>query len=245
LQNLNLDKDFSCKYRKTIYIIFIEFIRRVNSLAKQEILDALANAVIEMDEEEAKAKAQAALDENIAAYEAITDGLVKGMQVVGDKYEQEEYFIPEVLICSDAMNAGLEILQPHLPKESDGTAEKVVIGVVEGDTHDIGKNLVRIMMEAGGFEAYDLGRNVPLMQFVDKAEEVGASVVAMATLMTTTMDGMGTVVEELKKRGLRDKITVIIGGGPISQAFADEIGADLYASDANVAVRKLKNRKEQ
>lgn len=213
-------------------------------MKKQEILDSLASAVIDMDDEGAKTAAQDALDNKVEAYEAITQGLVKGMQVVGDKYEQQEYFIPEVLLCSDAMVAGLEILQPHLPKEKSGDAEKVVIGVVQGDTHDIGKNLVKIMLEAAGFEIYDLGRNVPLQQFVDKAEEVGAAIVGMATLMTTTMDGMGTVVEELKRRGLRDKVTVIVGGGPISQAFADEIGADLYASDANTAVKKLKNRKE-
>lgn len=213
-------------------------------MTKQEILEALTSAVIDMDEEAAIEAAKAAIAADIEAYEAITDGLVKGMQVVGNMYEQQEYFIPEVLLCSDAMIAGLDILRPYLPVDHDRKVEKVVIGVVQGDTHDIGKNLVKIMLEAGGFEIVDLGRNVPLQDFVDKAEEVGASVIAMATLMTTTMEGMRTVVEELEKRGIRDKVTVIIGGGPISQAFADEIGADLYAADANVAVRKLKNRLE-
>lgn len=213
-------------------------------MTKQEILEALTSAVIDMDEEAAIEAAKAAIAADIEAYEAITDGLVKGMQVVGNMYEQQEYFIPEVLLCSDAMIAGLDILRPYLPIDHDRKVEKVVIGVVQGDTHDIGKNLVKIMLEAGGFEIVDLGRNVPLQDFVDKAEEVGASVIAMATLMTTTMEGMRTVVEELEKRGIRDKVTVIIGGGPISQAFADEIGADLYAADANVAVRKLKNRLE-
>ncbi|TWH47207.1 corrinoid protein [Sporomusa sp. KB1] len=211
---------------------------------KQNILDALANAVVEMDEEGAQAAAKEAVAARIEAYEAITAGLVKGMNVVGDKYEEQEYFIPEVLLCSDAMIAGLDILKPHLSQDYNQDAEKVVIGVVQGDTHDIGKNLVKIMLEAAGFEVYDLGRNVPLQAFVDKAEEVGATVVAMATLMTTTMEGMATVVEELEKRGIRDKVTVMIGGGPISQAFADEIRADLYAADANVAVRQLKGRKE-
>ena len=215
----------------------------MTELTKQEILNALASAVIDMDEEAAKAAAIAAIETGMSAYEAITEGLVKGMQVVGDKYEQQEYFIPEVLLCSDAMIAGLEILQPHLPVDHNTGAEKVVIGVVQGDTHDIGKNLVKIMLEAAGYEVHDLGRNVPLASFVDKAEEVGASIIAMATLMTTTMEGMRTVIEELESRGMRERTTVIIGGGPISQAFADEIGADLYATDANVAVRKLKNRR--
>lgn len=211
-------------------------------MMKETILKALETAVIEMDEDGARQAAHAAIDAKISAYEAITEGLVKGMNIVGDMYEQQEYFIPEVLICSDAMIAGLDIIKPHLPKDYNHDAEKVVIGVIQGDTHDIGKNIVKIMLEAGGFDVYDLGRNVPLQAFVDKAQEVGATVIAMATLMTTTMDGMENVVKELEKRGIRDKVTVIIGGGPISQAFADEIKADIYAADANVAVRKLKSR---
>ncbi len=207
---------------------------------RQEVLDTLATTVVEMDEDGAKIAAQAAIDSGVPAFEAIAEGLVKGMNIVGDKYEEQEYFIPEVLLCSDAMIAGLEVLQPYLPQDYNSGAEKVIIGVVQGDTHDIGKNLVKIMLETAGFEVYDLGRNVPLRSFIDKAEEVGATIVAMATLMTTTMEGMRTVIEELEQRGIRDKITVIIGGGPISQVFADEIKADLYAKDANVAVRKLK-----
>lgn len=204
------------------------------------ILQDLATAVIEMDEESAKKVAREALKVNIAAEEAINHGLVRGMQVVGDKYEQQEYFIPEVLLCSDAMMAGLEVLQPHLQADEQKVTEKVVIGVVQGDTHDIGKNLVKIMMESSGFEVYDLGRNVPLQSFVEKALEVGAKIIAMSTLMTTTMEGMRTVVEDLESRGIRDEFLVLVGGGPISPAFSKEIGADLYAPDANSAVRKLK-----
>lgn len=208
--------------------------------SKEEILQDLATAVIDMDEETARSVAREAIDAGIAACEAINEGLVKGMQVVGDKYEQQEYFIPEVLLCSDAMMAGLEILQPYLPKDSNKMAEKVVIGVVQGDTHDIGKNLLKIMLEASGFKVYDLGRNVPLEDFVAKALEVDAKIIALSTLMTTTMEGMRIVIEELKNRGIRNDFLVLIGGGPISQAFAGEIGADLYAADANSAVRKLK-----
>lgn len=206
---------------------------------KNDILHELARSVIDMEEDTARNVAGEAIAAGIEAYEAINDGLVKGMKVVGDKYEQQEYFIPEVLICSDAMMAGLEVLQPHLPVNSAKAAEKVVIGVVQGDTHDIGKNLVKIMLEASGYEVHDLGRNVPLRDFVEKALEIGSRIIAMSTLMTTTMDGMRTVVEELEKRGIRDEFLVLIGGGPISPAFAKEIGADLYAPDANSAVRKL------
>ena len=214
-------------------------------MTNQEILQALQDAVVNMDEESAKTVAQIAVEQGMDAYVAISEGLVKGMQIVGNLYEQQEYFIPEVLLCSDAMIVGLKVLQPYLPVDSNRDAEKVVIGVVQGDTHDIGKNLVKIMLETAGFEVYDLGRNVPLQSFVDKAVEVGATVIAMGTLMTTTMEGMPIVIKELEKRGIRDKITVLIGGGPISQAFADEIGADIYAGDANSAVRKLKSRGAQ
>lgn len=165
--------------------------------SKEEILQDLAEAVTNMDEEKARNVAREAIEAGVPAYEAINEGLVKGMQVVGEKYEQQEYFVPEVLLCSDAMIAGLEILQPHLPRESNKVAEKVVIGVVRGDTHDIGKNLVKIMLEAAGFEVYDLGRNVPLKDFIEKAVEVEAKVIAMSTLMTTTMDGMREVIEDL------------------------------------------------
>lgn len=207
---------------------------------KEEILEDLAIAVIDMDEEQAVNAAREAIDTGIPAFEAINEGLVRGMLVVGDKYEQQEYFIPEVLLCSDAMVAGIKVLRPHLPLDSSKVAEKVVIGVVRGDTHDIGKNLVKIMLETAGFEVHDLGRNVPLEDFVEKAMAVGARIIAMSTLMTTTMEGMQTVIEDLKIRGIRDEFLVLIGGGPISQAFADEIGADLYAADANSAVRELK-----
>lgn len=207
---------------------------------KQEILQDLAQAVIDMDEDKAKTTAQEAIDAGIEAYEAINDGLVQGMQVVGDKYEQQEYFIPEVLLCADAMTAGMEVLQPHLPVAGNQNTEKVVLGVVQGDTHDIGKNLMKIMLETSGFTVIDLGRNVPLPDFVDRALETGARIIGMSTLMTTTMEGMRTVIEDLKRRGLRDEFLVIIGGGPISPAFAKEIGADLYAPDANAAAKKLK-----
>ncbi len=206
---------------------------------KEDILLELARAVVDMEEDTCRRSARESLGAGIEAAEAINGGLVKGMMVVGDKYEREEYFIPEVLLCSDAMLAGLAVLQPHLPVDRGGTAAKVVLGVVRGDTHDIGKSLVKIMLEAAGFEVYDLGRDVPPADFVTKALEVGASVIGLSTLMSTTMDGMRTVIEDLEARGIRDRFLVMVGGGPVSPAFAREIGADLYAPDANSAVRNL------
>lgn len=207
---------------------------------KENLFKELADSVIEMDMEKAIELCEKSLELNIEAYETITYGLIKGMDEVGKLYEEEEYFLPEVLICSDVLNAGLDIVKPHLNNEDMEDPLKVVIGVIEGDTHDIGKNLVRIMMEASGFEVYDLGRDVKLDDFVEKAEETNSDFICMSTLMTTTMDGMKTVIDKLKEKSIRDKYKVMIGGGPISQKFADLIGADLYTKDANEAVRQAK-----
>ncbi len=207
---------------------------------KEALFKDISDALVEMEEETVVEICEKTLEENIPAYETITGALIPGMDRVSRLYEEEEYFLPEVLICSDCMNAGLDVVKPHLDKSSMGAPIKVVVGVVQGDTHDIGKNLVRILMEASGMEVYDLGRDVELNRFIDKAEEVGADLIGMSTLMTTTMDGMKTVIDRLKEKNIRDKYKVLIGGGPISQHFADVIGADLYTKDASEAVKRVK-----
>jgi len=206
---------------------------------KADILKKLSDAVVDMDEELAVSAANEALTSGVDAYEAIESGLSNGMERAGQLFEEEEYFIPELLMCSDAMYAGLDVLKPHL--KSDGSKKgTVVIGVIEGDTHDIGKNLVRIMLETGGFEVFDLGRDVPPKAFVDKAKEVNANIIALSTLMTTTMDGMGQVVRLLQEDNVRDGFKVMVGGGPISPSFAKRIGADGYAVNAAEAVKVAK-----
>ncbi|HWR62693.1 MAG TPA: corrinoid protein [Clostridia bacterium] len=207
---------------------------------KDSLFKDISDALVEMEEETVVEICEKTLEENIPAYETITGALVPGMDRVSRLYEEEEYFLPEVLICSDCMNAGLDVVKPHMDKSSMSAPIKVVVGVVQGDTHDIGKNLVRILMEASGMEVYDLGRDVELDRFIDKAEEVGADLIGMSTLMTTTMDGMKTVIDRLKEKNMRDKYKVLIGGGPISQHFADVIGADLYTKDASEAVKRVK-----
>lgn len=209
-------------------------------MEKELLFREISSSLVEMEEDKVVELCEKAIEENIEAYETITGALVPGMDEVSRLYEEEEYFLPEVLMCSDAFNAGLEVVKPHLDKDAMGDPIKVVIGVIEGDTHDIGKNLVRILSEASGFEVYDLGRDVKLDRFIEKAEEVNASIICMSTLMTTTMDGMKTVIDRLKERNIRDKYKIMIGGGPISQRFADMIGADVYAKDASEAVRKAK-----
>ena len=208
---------------------------------KEELIARLAECVLEMEDEEVVDVANEYIEAGYEAYDGIMEGLVAGMNKASDLYDTEEYFVTDVLLCSDAMYAGLDVLRPHLPAvENTGDVKKAVIGVVEGDTHDIGKNLVKIMMDTAGFEMHDLGRDVPLAQFVDKAEEVGADIIAMSTLMTTTMPGMREVVSMLEERGIRGKYKVMVGGSPISQKFCDEIGADIYTSNAVEAVKAAK-----
>ncbi len=205
-----------------------------------DLFKDLMDGVFLMDEELAVKAAREVVEAGYDAYDAINLGLVAGMNKAGVLYEKEEYFVPELLICSDAMYAGLEILRPHLKMDSTVEKHKAVIGVMEGDTHDIGKNLVRIMMDVAGFEMHDLGRNVPLADFVEKAKEINAELICMSTLMTTTMDGMATVIEMLKEEGIRNSFQVMVGGGPISQGFAKKIGADGYADNATNAVELAK-----
>ena len=205
------------------------------SADKEKLLAELDRRVVEMDDETVAGVAQEYVDNGFDAYDGIVNGLSKGMEKAGELYEQEEYFVPELLICSDAMYNGLDVLRPHLPKDAGHGSAAVVIGVVQGDTHDIGKNLVKIMLEAAGFQVYDLGRDVEPRAFVDKAKEVGASIICLSTLMTTTMHNMKTVVDLLREEGLQDKIKVMIGGGPVSQAYAAQIGADAYTTDAAAA----------
>lgn len=205
-----------------------------------ELFRGLSDAVVEMDEDLTRELSEQVISVKADPLAAIENGLVDGMNRAGELFESEEYFIPELLLCSDAMYTGLDVLKPHLKQDRTANRPKIVIGVVEGDTHDIGKNLVKIMLESAGFELYDLGRDVPPAKFVEEAKEVGASVIALSTLMTTTMSGMEEVVKLLKEAGIRDSVKVIVGGGPISQSFANQIGADGYSSNAPDAVRLVK-----
>jgi hypothetical protein len=209
--------------------------------SKEELLEKLSECVVEMEDEEVVDVANEYVESGYPALDGIMEGLVDGMNKASDLYDEEEYFVTDLLLCSDAMYSGIDILKPHLPvEENKGEKPKIVIGVVEGDTHDIGKNLVKIMLDTAGFEMYDLGRDVPLDNFVDKAIEVGASLICMSTLMTTTMDGMRIVIEKLKEKGIRDNVKVMVGGSPISQKYANEIGADGYSANAVGAVKLAK-----
>jgi 5-methyltetrahydrofolate--homocysteine methyltransferase len=183
---------------------------------------------------------QQAVDGGLTAAKILNDGLLAGMDVIGRKFGAHEIFLPEVLLAARAMAAGVEVLKPLLIAEDVPSLGKVVVGTVKGDLHDIGKNLVGIMLKGAGFEVIDLGADVAPERFVDTAEAHGASVVGLSALLTTTMSGMKKVVELVNDRGLQDRIKVVVGGAPLSQQYADEIGADAYGYDASNAVEVVK-----
>lgn len=209
-------------------------------MSKECILNNIKKAVIDMDEDEVRKLCKEALNDDILAYEILTRGLTQGMNEVVRLFEEGQYFLPEVLICSDAFNIGLEVINPHIDKDENKKSITIVIGVVEGDTHHMGKNLVKILMETRGIKVYDLGRDVPLKRFIEKAEEIDADIIAMSTLMTTTMEEMRRLIDLLKEKGLREKYKVMIGGGPVSELYAESIGADLYTKNAVEAAIKVK-----
>jgi corrinoid protein of di/trimethylamine methyltransferase len=200
----------------------------------QEILKKLKEAVIEYDEDVAKEAAQEALDEGVKANDAIFDGLVVGMQEVGKLFEAQEYFVPELLMCADALYAGLDILKPHVEELDLGVKGSVVIGTVEGDVHDIGKNIVKMMFDVAGFTVYDLGRDVPLDKFVEEQLRTDSELLCLSAMMTTTMTGMQKVIDDIRAKN--PNVKIMIGGAPVSQDVADKYGADGYAADATNAL---------
>ena len=205
-----------------------------------EILQQIGEELQKGDHEKVAELTQQAIDAELPAAEILNDGLLPGMEVVGKKFGAHEIFLPELLIAARAMNAGIDLLKPLFIKGEMPTQGKVVIGTVKGDLHDIGKNLVGIMLKGAGYEVVDVGCDVAANVFVDTAEAEGASVVGLSALLTTTMIGMKDVVELVQSRGLQDQIKVIVGGAPLSKAFADEIGADAYGYDAGNAVEIVK-----
>lgn len=203
---------------------------------KEEILAGLAKAVIDGDPDVAKKWAYEAIANKVDAFEALTKGCQQGMKVVGDKYTAGEMFIPEILLSADAMYKTMDVLRPHL-KGGMITPGTIVMGVIEGDVHDIGKNIVKMMLEASSIKVIDLGRDVPVAQFVETAKTTDANVIGMSSLMTTCMFKMKDVVDLLIEEGIKNKVKVMVGGAPITPAFAQSIGADGYAVDATEAVK--------
>ncbi|MFO0753042.1 MAG: corrinoid protein [Thermodesulfovibrionales bacterium] len=208
----------------------------VDEAKKKEVLEKMRNGVIQYDEDACKEGAQEALDLGMDANEAIFDGLVSGMEEVGRLFEAQEYFVPEILMCADALYAGLDILKPHCQQMDIGLKGAVVIGTVEGDVHDIGKNLVKMMFDVAGFNVYDLGRDVPLDKFVEEQLKTDSDLVCLSAMMTTSMVGMPKVIEKIKEKN--PDCMIMIGGAPTSKELADKWGADGYAEDASNALKE-------
>jgi corrinoid protein of di/trimethylamine methyltransferase len=205
-----------------------------------EILELLKNGVIEFEEDDVIDAANLAVELEMDAYKATMDGLAAGMDVVGEYFAGGEYFVPEVLMCADALYAGLDILQPHIIMDQEKMVKgTVVIGTVEGDVHDIGKNLVKMMFDIAGFTIHDLGRDVPLEKFVDTYLETDADIVCMSAMMTTTMIGMPIVIEKIRAKNPNAKI--MIGGAPINEDIAQKWGADATGEDAPNALQEALN----
>jgi len=195
-------------------------------------VNQLAEAVVDGDEELAEELAQKSLNDGVDCYDAIVNGLARGMAIVSDQYEKGEAFVPNLLLASGAMYAGMDILTPYMKAAESGLQAVGVIGTIEGDVHDIGKNLVKTMLSAGGFKMIDLGADVPIEKFIETAKENKADLISMSALMTTTMTNMEKVIEILQEEGIRDSMVVMIGGAPVSEEYAAGIGADSTHPDA-------------
>lgn len=189
---------------------------------------------------EVKALVQQALDEGMDPKAILNDGLLAGMAVIGGRFKRGEIYVPDVMISARAMSTSLAILEPRLVEAGNEAVGKVVIGTVKGDLHDIGKNLTAMMFKGVGFEVYDLGVDVAAETFIEKAEETGADIIGMSALLSTTMPNMKEVIDLLEEKGLRDKYIVMIGGAPLTDEFAEEIGADYYTPDAATAAEVAK-----
>ncbi len=179
-----------------------------------------------------------AIEEGCSAQSILNDGLLHGMGIIGDRFTRNEAFVPEVLVAARAMNKGIELIKPLLAEEGNKPIGKAVIGTVEGDLHDIGKNIVKLMIESKNIEVVDLGVDVPADKFVEAAKDESVDIVCCSALLTTTMPAIGGVVEALKAAGLRDKVKIMIGGAPVTQEFCDQIGADAYTEDGASAANR-------
>ncbi len=201
-----------------------------------EILEQIEDYIEKGDNQKVYELTKQAIDQDLSARQILDGGLIAGMKIVGERFKKYEIFLPEVLLSARAMNAGMDLLKPLFIKEGTTAIGKVVIGTVYGDLHDLGKNLAGIMLKGAGFEVIDLGNSVTAEKFVETAEKEQASVIGMSALLTTTMMEMKNVINLLKKKGLDNSIKTVIGGAPVSEEFAQSIGADAYAYDATIGV---------
>lgn len=214
---------------------------------KQQILQNLAMAVVEGDGDEARKNAEEALNLRMDPLEAVEQGLAKGMDVIGDRFERGDVFLPELLMAADAFNAAMEVLNPEIEAQRKQVTRlgTVLISTVKGDVHNIGKNIVTTVLGISGFEVVDIGVDNPALNIIDAAQKAGADIIALSSLMTTTMPAQREVIEVLQEMNLRDRFFVMVGGGPVTREWADEIGADGYGASAIQAVETARKLMKQ
>lgn len=205
-----------------------------------ELVKQLFDAILEGDQSAAASHVLAAIDAGVDPAEILNQGMVAAMSEVGRLFEEGEYYIPEMLIAARAMQASMGLLKPKLQQNEVKSAGKVIIGTVKGDLHDVGKNLVALMLEGAGFEICDLGTDVPPEKFVEAVRSDKGNLVALSALLTTTMPNMKTIIDAITEAGLREQVKIMVGGAPVTEAFAQQIGADGYASDASRAVARAR-----
>ena len=206
-------------------------------MKKEEIYKNLFDAVVEIDEQKGKDAATLLIKENYNPLEGIENGLSKGMEVIGEKFNKLEIYLPELMMAARVFDSAMTILKPHILSDSKSTQKgTVLIGTVKGDIHKIGKDIVAMLLETGGFDVHNIGEDVSTSTFIEEAGRVDADIIALSSLLTTTMASQKDLIDVLKEIGQREKYLVMIGGAPISQKWADEIGADIYGEDAEKAV---------
>lgn len=209
-------------------------------MSQEKVLSRVTNTLQNLNMKDAPKAAKEAVESGISPSLIVSKGIAKGMEAVGKKYENKEYFLAELLIAGQIMNRVLEVLEPYLEMEKTEAPGKIVIGTVKGDLHDLGKSIVITLLKSAGFDVYDLGIDVPTEKFVEKVKETKADILAVSALLTTSMMEMKNVIDALKKAGVRESIKVIIGGHPTSQEFAEEIGADAYGETAFIGSKICK-----
>ncbi|OKY78679.1 MAG: Trimethylamine corrinoid protein MtbC1 [Candidatus Methanohalarchaeum thermophilum] len=218
-------------------------------MEEEDLFGELTDAVVAGDKDRCRGLAEQALDEGLDPYKALMEGCAEGMNIMSDRYDEGEAYVPDILLSAEALYEAMDVLKPHIDVEDTGVSGKVLLGVVEGDIHDIGKNVLKSIFDAAGFDVIDLGRDVRPEQFQETIEKEKPDILGLSALMTTSMTGMPKIIENLQKAGLREKVKVMVGGAPISEDYAEKIGADGYAPNApqakKTAEKLLKQKKKE
>ncbi len=207
-------------------------------MLNEELLQSVSEQIVAYDADKLVESVKKALEQGIPSYEIVL-AMSRGMQVVGQKFEDKEYFLPDLLMAADAMKTAMDVLGPHIATAKVASAGRVLIGTVEGDIHDIGKNIVVIFLKSAGFEVFDLGTDVPVARFIEEARTVDPDILGLSGLMSTSMPVMGEVLEALKREGLRDRMKVMLGGAPVTDEFARRVGADAASNEALSGIRTM------